>query len=141
MVLYIYIGNRCLSKNIIYNATVEVEDKQFDYIGLCSTDFKARLGVHKQSFKNSKINQTSLSKFIHSLKNDKKEYNVKWRVVDRGKTFSPISGVCQLCVKEAYHIIFNEKGKLINSSNEIFSSCRHRKGELLCGKNKKSNGN
>ena len=46
------LGNKCLFKNIIYNATVAAEGKNFNYIGLCSTDFKSRLGVHKQSFKN-----------------------------------------------------------------------------------------
>ena len=107
------------------------EGSENSYVGLCSTNFKARFGVHRQSFKNQSINQTSLSKFVHQKKQEGKECNIKWKILDRGKIFSPISGICQLCVKESYHIIFNENQNMLNSCNEIFSSCRHRKGALL----------
>ena len=126
------LDKKCLSKNIIYNATIFTEKEKNEYIGLCSTDFKSRLGVHKQSFKNKNNNQTSLSKFIHKKKQEGKECRVEWKLIDRGKIFSPITGICQLCTKESYHIIFNENQNLLNSCNEIFSSCRHRKGALIC---------
>ena len=135
------LGKKCLFKNIIYNATITSGGKDSNYVGMCSTDFKSRLGVHKQSFKNPNTNQTSLSKHVHRLKNENKDFGIKWKLIDRGKIFSPISGICSLCIKEAYYIIFNENGKLLNSSNEIFSSCRHRKAALLCNRTKKSQGN
>ena len=44
---------KCLSEGIIYQATVtEPTAEPRTYIGLCSTDFKKRLGVHRDAFKN-----------------------------------------------------------------------------------------
>ena len=129
--IYIYIQNK-----LIYNAKVTTEKEVKNYIGLCSTDFKSRLAVHKQSFKDEKINQTSLSKYILKLKNDKVEYNLKWKIIDRGKTYSTTNNTCQLCVKEAYYIIFNPELADLNSKSELFASCRHKKSELICNKNK-----
>ena len=102
-----------------------------NYIGLCSTTFKARLAVHTQSFKNSNTNQTSLSKHIAKLKNENVEYKINWKIVDRGKPYTPVNDICQLCTKEAYYIIFNPEMADLNSKNEIFNSCRHKKSALL----------
>ena len=102
-------GGKCLNKNIIYNAIVTNNNEVNNYIGLCSTNFKSRLSVHKQSFKNPTINQTSLSKHIIKLQREKAEYTIDWKIIDRGRTYSPVSNVCQLCIKEAYYIIFNSE--------------------------------
>ena len=109
------------------------------YIGLCSTDFKKRLGVHKDSFKNpDKLNiQTSLSKHIHEVRSKNIEPNVTWKLIDRGKTFSPVSKVCQLCTREAFHIIFKPESANLNVKSEIFSACRHKKSKLLFPSEKK----
>ena len=95
------LGGKCLSKDVIYEAKVTQEDgTQNFYTGLCSTTFKERLGIHRHSFKNRKDNQTELSKFIWALKDKGLKYEVSWRMLDRGKPFCPISGVCWLCVKK-----------------------------------------
>ena len=101
------------------------------YIGLTSTDFKARLGNHKQSFINPESNQTSLSKYILELKEKQIQPTVSWKLVDRGEVFSPVTGVCQLCTKEAFYIIFKPEMAELNARSELFSSCRHRKSALL----------
>ena len=126
-------GGKCLQKNLIYNAKIITQNnEESNYIGLCSTSFKARLAVHKQSFKNPNINQTSLSKEVINLQNKNIGYDIEWKAIDRGKPFSPSNMVCQLCTKEAYHIIFNPNLTELNSKNEVFSCCRHKKGTLLC---------
>ena len=113
---------------------MEPEAEPKTYIGLCSTDFKARLGVHRDSFKNPhKTNiQTSLSKHIHQLKaKNIIEPVVSWKLIDRGRTYSPITNVCQLCTREAYYIIFHPDSASLNSRSELFSACRHKKSKLL----------
>ena len=136
------LDNKCLSENIIYQATVsEPNSEQRTYIGLCSTDFKKRLGTHRQSFKNPNVSQTSLSNYIHELKNRRIEPIISWKLIDRGKTYSPVSGVCQLCTKEAYYIIFYPELASLNARSEIFSACRHKKPKLLIPKKRKSPGN
>ena len=126
------LDKKCLESSIIYQATVTQPNKEVKtYIGLTSTDFKARLGNHKQSFVNPDSNQTSLSKYILDLKSNGIEPTVNWKLVDRGKKYSPVTGVCQLCTKEAYYIIFKPEMAELNSRSEIFSACRHKKSALL----------
>jgi hypothetical protein len=126
------LDKKCLESSIIYQATVTQPNKEVKtYIGLTSTDFKARLGNHKQSFVNPDSNQTSLSKYILELKSNGIEPTVNWKLVDRGKKYSPVTGVCQLCTKEAYYIIFKPEMAELNSRSEIFSACRHKKSALL----------
>ena len=83
-------------------------------------------------FRNQNINQTSLSKEVINLQNKNIDYDIEWKAIDRGKPFCPNNIVCQLCTKEAYHIIFNPELADLNSKNEVFSCCRHKKGTLLC---------
>ena len=102
------LDRKCLNSDIIYQATVRLPTSETKtYIGLSSTEFKKRLGVHRQSFNDPSVNQTSLSKYIHELKSKNIEPTITWKLMDRGKTFSPVHGVCQLCTREAYHIVFS----------------------------------
>ena len=135
------LDKKCLSDEIIYQATVmEPEAEPKTYIGLCSTDFKARLGVHKDSFKNpQKLNiQTSLSRHIQQLETKNIEPVVTWKLIDRGRTFSPITNVCQLCTREAYYILFHPDSASLNSRSELYSACRHKKSKLLFPPEKKT---
>lgn len=124
-------GEKCLNSNLIYNAAVATSNEVKNYIGLCSATFKARLAVYTQSFKNSNTNQTSLSKHIAKLKNENLEDKINWKIVDRGKPYTPVNDICQLCTKEAYYIIFNPEMTDLNSKNEIFNSYRHKKSAIL----------
>ena len=105
-------------------------------MGLASTEFKARLAVHKTSFKDNEKCQTSLSKHIHELKSQNIVHSVTWKTIDRGAPFSPVSNVCNLCTKEKYQILFS-KIPLLNSRNEIYSHCRHKQSVLLIPKPRK----
>ena len=126
------LGGQCLRKNLVYQATVTQEDgTQNHYTGLCSTSFKARLGAHKQAFKTVGLNPTSLSKFIWKLKHRDKNPKVTWKILDRGDEFSPLSNKCSLCYKEKFYILFHPESADINSRDEIFSTCCHRKTKLL----------
>ena len=120
-------------------------EKSF-YIGLTSTDFKKRLGVHHQSFRDPEVNQTSLSKQIWKLRSQGIEPEVTWKLIDRGKPYSPDHNVCQLCIKEKFHIIYRPEMATINSRKGIFNSCIHKKSALLIkierkSRKKKSPGN
>ena len=126
------LDKKCLSENIIYQATVRQPNAETKtYIGLCSTDFKARLGQHKQTFKDPAKSQTSLSHYIHELKSKAIEPVISWRIIDRGRTYSPVHGVCQLCTKEAFYITHYPRLAELNSKSEIFAACRHIKSKLL----------
>ena len=63
----------------MYHAKViQGNQKTSNYIGLTSTDFKARLGQHKQTFKDKTKSQTSLSNHIHKLESEKIDFEIEW---------------------------------------------------------------
>ena len=93
---------------------------------------KKRLGTHRQTFKGPTLSWTTLSKHIHKLKSRRIEQAISWKLIDRGKTYSPVTGVCQLCTKEAYYyIIYYPELATLNARSEIFSSCRHKEPKIL----------
>ena len=100
------------------------------YIGLTSTTFKARLGVHKNSYNDPEANQTSLSNHIWDLKKKNLDHRV-WKLIDLAKPYFPVNGKCQLCIKEKFDILFNPQIATINSKSEIYANCRHKRSKLL----------
>ena len=128
------LDGKCLSKNLIYQATVTKPNNETKtYVGLASTEFKKRLAVHKNAFEDqTKLNiQTSLSKHVWKVKSEGVQPTVTWKIIDRGKPFSPVSGVCNLCTKEKFYIMYRTEMAELNSRSEIFNHCRHKKPALL----------
>ena len=125
---------KCLSESVIYQATVtETEAGQKEtYTGLTGGTFKSRYGGHKSSFKHEeKRGETTLSDHIWDLKNEEKLYSIKWKVIDRAKTFNPTTKKCNLCLKEKFYITFKPELGSLNKRNELGAACRHKKGLTL----------
>lgn len=127
------LGGKCLTDRVIYKATVkEDDDTKSTYTGVTKNTFKRRYYGHTSSFRNRDDNQsTTLSSFIWQLKDENKNYDIGWEVIDRGKEFNPTSRKCLLCMKEKYHIIHHPTGSTLNLRSELFSTCRHRCDKLL----------
>ena len=126
------LGKKCLSKNIVYKATIKQNNlKTETYTGLTCNTFKARLSTHKNSFRNADANQTALSNHIRELKQKRINHTITWEIIDRGQPFSPVSGVCSLCTKEKFHITFKPGAATLNKKSEMFANCRHKKRVLL----------
>ena len=128
-----------MKNNLVYHAKVTTSDKKSNnYIGMTSTEFKDRLATHKHTFKYRNANgQTALSKYLHNLEDKNEQHEVTWRIVDRGRPFSPISGICILCNREKFYILFHPELSDLNSRSEFYSHCRHIKSKLLIKKEKK----
>ena len=102
------------------------------YTGMTSTEFKDRYRNHTKSFNNLRYsNETTLSLHIWSLKNMNIDFDIQWKVIDRAKPFSPVTGVCNLCTLEKYYIIFKPEGATLNKNEEIYKPCIHRRPLLL----------
>ena len=128
------LDGKCLTPSLIYQATVTRLDTQKTetYIGLTENTFKTRFNGHLCSFRNSsKRNSTTLSQYVWYLKDNNIEFEIKWKIVDRGKPYSPGGKSCNLCIKEKYFIICKSHMATLNSRNELGSECRHRKKHLL----------
>ena len=113
------LGNKCLVKNVIYQATVTettVQGTQVkeNYVGLAS-NFKDR---YKLSFNNEKYaNETTLSTHIWEVKGRGSTYSIKWKVIDRGPRFNPATKTCKLCTLEKFYILFKPEMSYLNSCN------------------------
>ena len=106
-------------------------DKRENYIGLTADTFKIRIGNHKKSFNHEQYKtESELSKHIWKLKEDNIGYKITWKIIDRGKSFNPVTKICQLCTKEKYYLIFKPEMCSLNSRNELGAHCRHKRGLL-----------
>ena len=102
------------------------------YIGLSAPPFKDRLGNHKKSFNNDRYEkETTLSKYVWSLKRKNEQYDIKWRLLTTAKPFNPVTEICNLCTAEKFHLVFKSELATLNKRDEIKNHCRHKIGQLL----------
>ena len=128
------LNNNCLTKSIVYQATVKQENNQEEqtYVGLTENTFKTRYTEHKASFNHiNKRHATTLSEHIWSLKDKNIQYNIKWKILTKAKAYNPNSKKCNLCLTEKYIITTQPSKSTLNKRNELASSCRHRRKYLL----------
>ena len=82
----------CLTRGVIYKATVKHENKGMSYIGSKGRQFKGRYYEHMQNFRNkSKKHTTILSKCIHNIKVKEADMKniIRWELLHRTKQNSP----------------------------------------------------
>ena len=128
------LNGKCRAKGIIYQAKVTRNDnlKEETYIGLTETEFKTRFNNHTNNFKKEdKRNFTTLSSYIWSLKDKNIPFTLQWKIVDRGKEYTPESKICRLCLKEKYYILCKPHMATLNKRQELYAVCRHRRKYLL----------
>ena len=121
-------GN-CREKSVIYECTVITKDErpiEKAYKGVTEGEAKQRVVTHNTSFINQTYRSSSeLSKYIWELKDKGKDYEIKWKIIDRSNPY--INGLkrCNLCTTEKLHIINSDCEKIINKRSELISKCRH----------------
>ena len=93
------LDGKCLSKDIIYCATVTSESSKETYIGLTATTFKARLANHKVSFRaKTKRNAAEFNKHIWTLRDNNLDCIINWDILCRASHYSNTSKRCNLCI-------------------------------------------
>ena len=81
------------------------------YTGSTEPTLKTRVQGHLTSFRYEKYrHSTRLSRYIHSLKDEDKQYSIEWKIIDKQKSFSSISNTCRLCLAECYFILYGDSG-------------------------------
>ena len=122
----------CQKDNIIYVTSVTTQDGVEHYTGLSGNTFKKRWGTHKGDFRHpDRKHSTRLSSYIWKLKEEGKQYQIEWEIMDRAPTHSSITKKCRLCLKEIYYIMFRPDSASLNHRNELYNTCRHRTQNLL----------
>ena len=96
-------------------------------------NFKTRFRCHKSSLANYKeTGNTTLSSHYWKEKEEGKSPVVTWSILERGLTdYNPTSRTCRLCLREKFVIVFNPEIATLNSRQEMFAACRHKRGKLL----------
>ena len=123
------LNGSCQIESIIYKAIVSTDEQDFEYIGSTEKSFKSRYYNHTKSFRNEKYqNETKLSSCIWDLKENDKNYVLKWKILYKCRPYKCGSRKCDLCLSEKYLIMKHlniPNSKLLNSRNEIMNKCRH----------------
>ena len=127
------VQGKCLQEGVIYQATIRRGGGAVDtYIGLTATSFKTRWRNHRSSFKTrNPKNATTLSKHIWKLEDENEQFEVSWKIVSRAKPFNHVTGMCNLCIREKYFIIFKPEMASLNNRDEIAGPCLHKQKQLL----------
>ena len=127
---------KCTIPSVVYRATVKDDlgnDKK--YVGITAGPFKKRYDGHKGDFRHpEKRTSSTLAGHIWKLKDSNKTFQVTWEVVCKAYPFSPITGRCNLCTTEKWHIIYNPENATLNRRQELFNHCRHKEKLLLIKK-------
>ena len=123
--------NKCMSKDIVYKATVTTNNTQDTkhYIGMTSNTFKERYRNHIKSFTHvhkKYSNETELSKHVWHLKQNKTDFTIKWSIIKKSISYTGGSKRCNLCLEEKLTILKEKDNCLLNKRSEIVSACQHK---------------
>ena len=115
----------------MYKATVIYGNKTKEYIESTGNHFKTRYNTHINSFTNrNKTNATELSKFIWTLKDEYRKFDIKWSIIHHMKSLRASEG-CSLCNLERIELAKADKRKTLNRRNELQAKCPYRKGRYF----------
>ena len=74
---------------------------------------------------------TRFSTQVRKLVDKGASYTVTWQILARASSFNPTTGMCRLCLKEKFLIMFAPTTASLNMRSEIYSACRHKASKLL----------
>ena len=77
------------------------------------------------------VTETEETKQIWTLKDAKKPFKIKWKVLKRCRPYNNVSKKCNLCLHEKFVIICRKDLCTLNKRNELASSCPHRNRYVL----------
>ena len=117
-----------LTYKIVYKAESETDHGINELstkvnFGISETEFTSKYNNHTMSFRNrTHKNDSKLSKFIWSLKDQNKEFDIKWSIFKK----SSRSKSYNLCLLKKLVISnFKEKERLLNKWLDLVSKCRY----------------
>ena len=115
------LDNKCLINKIVYKAEIETNNDTNElstkvYFGISETEFKSRYKNHTMSFRNrTHENDTELLKYIWSLKDENKDFDIKWSISKKSSGYS----------------IERQADMLLNKRLDLASKCRHENKYIL----------
>ena len=127
------IPGNCMAKGVVYGAEVTelTTGSKETYTGITDGTIRDRIARHEGNFRHRHQPGTRLSDHVWKLKDKGSPFTITWQILSRASSFNPSSGLCRLCLKEKFYIMFKPATATLNKRNEIYASCRHRTSKLL----------
>ena len=122
------LNGHCLTECVVYKASVSTPSKPVRcYYGLTEGPFKTRYNAHTRSFRAEQCRRdTELSKYVWELKDQNKQYDIEWSIVQRAAPYKCGTRRCDICISEKTVIATADAKSMLNKRAEIISTCRHR---------------
>ena len=122
------LDGKCMTESVVYRAEVATQGVTKVYTGATQPFFKKRLAVHKHSFVNREREvDTCLSKYIWQLKDENKNFDIKWTLHRKAYPYQCGTRKCDLCLTEKLEILKSDPKCTLNKRSEIMNKCLHRK--------------
>ena len=127
------IPDNCMAKGVVYGAEITdlTTGKKETYTGLTDGPIRDRISKHEGDCRQKDRPGTRLSTHVWEVKDQGHPFSITWQILARASSYNPSSGMCRLCLKEKYLIMFAPATASLNKRNEIYNSCRHRASKLL----------
>ena len=94
--------------------------------------FKQRFSQHKLSLCNENYaNSKELSKYIWEIKDQNKDYNIKWTKIRKARPYNNIAKRCDLCLTGKLCIIKANASTLQNKRSELVLNATNRTSIVL----------
>ena len=121
------IAGGCQASEVVYEADViETNQPTMTYYGQTKRPFKERWREHKHAMENlNSQHATALSKYVWKLKEENRQFEVKFSIKCRAPIFKSGSKGCFLCLKEKVSISLHDPKTLLNAKSEILHKCIH----------------
>ena len=122
----------CNQDGAVYQTTVgNTRGNEETYVGQAK-NFKKRWYKHKTDLEKKPEKPTTLSTYFWKEMEAGREPTVRWKILEKNiPDFNPLTGKCQLCIREKYNIVMNTHLCTLNSRQEMFAHCRHKKPKLI----------
>ena len=127
------IPGACNTNGVVYQATVRSSGGEEEhYVGLAQ-NFKTRFRTHRANLAQKKPEGSiTLYNYFWKEKEGGKDPKVEWKILEKNlQTFNPVTEICRLCTREKFNIVMNPEKATLNSRQEIFAYCRHKRSRLI----------
>ena len=117
------LNNKCLSNDVFYKVNITSTSEDYRnkiYYDISETKFMSRYANHRKSVKNRNYKtDTELSKEIWKLKEQSKNADIQWEILEIYQSFNTSTKRCTLCLNEKLAIAIHKE------DTKIISKCRH----------------
>ena len=120
------LDGRCLTKNVIYEATVSTPSETRTYIGSTGRSFKERFGEHTHALKHKiSPHETELSKHVWKKRSEDESPTIKWSIRHSLRVPEKPQKICATCNLERIEIAAAKRRRAVNKRSELTGQCVH----------------